>query len=287
MKTALVAVLAVSAPASAANVLVLSSGSAPIDNAVIAALTAHGHTCTLGAPFYQQSFTAQSLAPYQTVYMQANNNWILGEISATAGLNLRNWVHGGGRLVTSEWVTYYSTPGEAFAPLTTILPLNPSTDYGSEPSTAYFPSVPDAAINAGLPFSIGFWLDDYAGTQIHTSAKTGATNYYLAPGGHAGLAGWTHGTGSVYSFSTTCGPSQIANADFARLLSNVMGAVPCYANCDNSTAAPVLNVNDFLCFLNRFAAGETYANCDHSTVGPVLNILDFSCFLNQFAIGCP
>jgi hypothetical protein len=30
---------------------------------------------------------------------------------------------------------------------------------------------------------------------------------------------------------------------------------PCYANCDASTIAPVLNVNDFVCFLNRFAAG--------------------------------
>ena len=61
----------------------------------------------------------------------------------------------------------------------------------------------------------------------------------------------------------------------------------CYANCDASTVAPVLNVLDFNCFLNRFAAGESYANCDGSTVAPVLNVLDFNCFLNQFAAGCP
>ena len=29
----------------------------------------------------------------------------------------------------------------------------------------------------------------------------------------------------------------------------------CYANCDNSTTAPVLNVSDFACFLNAFATG--------------------------------
>ena len=29
----------------------------------------------------------------------------------------------------------------------------------------------------------------------------------------------------------------------------------CYANCDGSTTAPVLNVNDFTCFMNRYAAG--------------------------------
>ncbi len=61
----------------------------------------------------------------------------------------------------------------------------------------------------------------------------------------------------------------------------------CYANCDNSTTSPALNVLDFSCFLNRFAAGDPYANCDGSTTPPVLNVLDFSCFLNQFAAGCP
>ena len=53
-----------------------------------------------------------------------------------------------------------------------------------------------------------------------------------------------------------------------------------------STTPPVLNVLDFTCFLNRFAAGDAYANCDGSTQAPVLNVLDFSCFLNQFAAGC-
>jgi hypothetical protein len=62
--------------------------------------------------------------------------------------------------------------------------------------------------------------------------------------------------------------------------------VPCYANCDNSTNTPALNVLDFSCFLNRFAAADPYANCDNSTNPPVLNVLDFSCFLNKFAAGC-
>ncbi len=60
----------------------------------------------------------------------------------------------------------------------------------------------------------------------------------------------------------------------------------CYANCDASTLVPFLNVNDFTCFLNKFAAGDTYANCDQSTLPPVLNVNDFSCFTNAFAAGC-
>jgi probable HAF family extracellular repeat protein len=65
-----------------------------------------------------------------------------------------------------------------------------------------------------------------------------------------------------------------------------LGSVPCYANCDQSTTPPLLNVADFGCFLNRFAAGDPYANCDSSTTAPVLNVADFSCFLNAFAAGC-
>ena len=61
---------------------------------------------------------------------------------------------------------------------------------------------------------------------------------------------------------------------------------PCYANCDQSAAAPVLNVIDFACFLNHFAAGDPYANCDGSSTVPVLNVSDFACFLNKFAAGC-
>jgi hypothetical protein len=60
----------------------------------------------------------------------------------------------------------------------------------------------------------------------------------------------------------------------------------CYANCDGSTTAPVLNVNDFICFNNRFAAGESFANCDASTIAPTLNVNDFTCFLNAYAAGC-
>jgi V8-like Glu-specific endopeptidase len=73
-------------------------------------------------------------------------------------------------------------------------------------------------------------------------------------------------------------------------------SAPCYANCDNSTASPILNVDDFTCFINSFAEAQGlphaqqlnhYANCDGSTAAPVLNVDDFTCFINAFALGCP
>jgi hypothetical protein len=63
--------------------------------------------------------------------------------------------------------------------------------------------------------------------------------------------------------------------------------VVCYANCDQSTQPPTLNVNDFVCFMSAFASGQSYANCDGSTQAPVLTINDFVCFQQSFAAGCP
>jgi trimeric autotransporter adhesin len=71
---------------------------------------------------------------------------------------------------------------------------------------------------------------------------------------------------------------------------------PCYPNCDASTTSPILNVEDFTCFITEFASAlalppqqqlDHYANCDQSTTPPVLNVQDFTCFINRFAQGCP
>jgi hypothetical protein len=96
---------------------------------------------------------------------------------------------------------------------------------------------------------------------------------YAPPGGTAGQI--------AYDQWALTGKSAPTVMDAASI------TLPCYANCDGSTIAPVLNVQDFACFLNAFAANDPYANCDGSTVVPVLNVQDFACFLNKFAQGCP
>lgn len=65
-------------------------------------------------------------------------------------------------------------------------------------------------------------------------------------------------------------------------------APACYADCDKTTGVGVLDIFDFLCFGNQFAAGNSYAcNCDLSTGLNVCDIFDFLCFGNGFARGCP
>jgi hypothetical protein len=107
-------------------------------------------------------------------------------------------------------------------------------------------------------------------------------------------------TNITYTSQGTCSPvltPAIACLDLYSFTSNgarwdsislqAAGGTGCYANCDASTAAPVLNVADFTCFLQKFSAGDTYANCDASTASPVLNVADFTCFLQKFSAGCP
>jgi hypothetical protein len=39
--------------------------------------------------------------------------------------------------------------------------------------------------------------------------------------------------------------------------------------------------------MNAWAAGDPYANCDQSWVVPILNVNDFACFQQFYAAGCP
>jgi hypothetical protein len=104
------------------------------------------------------------------------------------------------------------------------------------------------------------------------------------------------GAGGVFITGETTGALGGPSAGSADIyLARYPGQV-CYPNCDGSTTPPILNVEDFSCFINEFAAASLlppaqqqvhYANCDGSTTPPVLNVEDFSCFINAFAQGCP
>jgi hypothetical protein len=80
------------------------------------------------------------------------------------------------------------------------------------------------------------------------------------------------------------GPMEVSGGQVPSRLVQWVGCPNCYANCDNSAAKPKLNVDDFICFIDRFAVQDPYADCNHDGS---LNIADFICFVNRFAVGCP
>jgi hypothetical protein len=130
------------------------------------------------------------------------------------------------------------------------------------------------------------WDVSTIGTQIAIMWAQGGPN---AVGG--GLPNnawlWNPGGGWGYPNNIKPVPQDLQGTGQTGVNYTIYGVpVPCYANCDHSTEAPILNVNDFQCFINAFATGSVYANCDSSTAAPTLNVNDFQCFLNQFAMGC-
>ena len=154
MKTSVTASLCVSAlmtaGAGAANIYMLSSTDPMTDDAAAAALTSRGHTVTIGLPYSSFDGTAD-LTGFQTVYLQANFNWTGTNMPDAGQQQLIDWVNAGGRLVTGEWVIYYTYTGGKFATLGSIIPGVQTFTYGSITGTTYTQVTPDPAINAGLP----------------------------------------------------------------------------------------------------------------------------------------
>jgi probable HAF family extracellular repeat protein len=201
------------------------------------------------------------------------------ELDETAGIGtLLGYYH--------DWVMPFGVNVAAGGPRAVRYALlnGSPVDYGSPNGNG----VPDGQYGTGIIQDLNYVANPPAGVHLPSQESGGD---HLAP-----YNDWEH---VVLATSAARGPSaplvsdptgelQIAARDWmAANFPPPGGPAPCYANCDASTTAPVLNVLDFNCFLNRFAAGASYANCDGSTTPPVLNVLDFNCFLNRFAAGCP
>jgi hypothetical protein len=158
-------------------------------------------------------------------------------------------------------------------------------------SSTGLPNETTALATTTAPFNLRFNVNNVNWAYAPFSVALAPGRYWVRleanqpPIYHAAV---NHGTSGLPSRSR--GPSgNFGNPSFPIALRLVQGTLPntCYANCDESTTTPILNVADFTCFLQRFASGDSYANCDASTQPPVLNVADFTCYLQRFAVGCP
>jgi agmatine deiminase len=174
---------------------------------------------------------------------------------------------------------------------------------GGENPTAYLRGPRGGEILAsGQPYTIS-WIsdDDVAVTSVELRLSTdgGATFPTLIAGNlpRLGTYSWT-----VPEIDTLRARVRIIardadnNTGYDQSETNFTIGEPCYANCNESTGTPLLSIDDFICFINEFAAAQSlpheeqvghYANCDGSTAPPVLGVDDFICFVNEFAAGCP
>ncbi len=202
------------------RVYVMSSGDAATDNAVLGALTAGGHSPTLGVQ-YTEFDGSIDLSNYDVVYIQANYNWSAGTMPAEGQTYLVNWLSGGRGIVTCEWVLYLSS--YAFSSLASQIFPASYNSYRTTSTATFTRSVEDPILDSGVHATFTFPVDNYAGTESRITPKTGATAFYMsdfAPDG-AGLVGWQLANGGrVIQFSTTNGPSQLADPNFRQLFNN-------------------------------------------------------------------
>lgn len=155
------------------------------------------------------------------------------------------------------------------------------------------------APNGGQAFTNGDitsirWISDddvgVANVDLLLSVDGGATYPYVIASAMADSGAYTW---TVPPMNTTHARVRVVardaegNTGFDDSDADFAISTPCYANCDHSTAPPVLNVADFTCFLQAFQLNDPYANCDGSTSAPTLNVGDFTCFLQKFGLGCP
>jgi hypothetical protein len=226
--------------------------------------------------------------------------------NAGASHPIRGFSSGSGSFVSNGYLFTAGATGEVTQVITALEHLSGDNNYTIQIHTG-------DANQVGPP--IGQWLNVQGGTAANpiatasgpaifgpTILNEGQTYWILAIGQGSATGRWfqrqTAVQPSTYWAQSSNGTQWwLVNSTQLRAMRIVLdGPVGCYANCDGSTTVPILNVEDFTCFINEFAAAQTltpaqqvesYANCDGSTTQPVLNIDDFTCFINQFALGCP
>ena len=208
-------------------VLLLSTGSSTLDTQTASVFENAGYTVTVGSPYH--SVTATEFAGVDVVLLFPNANWSAGDMPTAAQTALVDFLQNGGGLITSEWANWKVGAG-SFQTLGPALPVVSTTQYTGGSTITYTQVEADAVLNAGLPASIAFTADNFAGVESYFTAKNGATVLYSSSGGAngAGMVGWDYGSGRVLQISTTVGSSQLADPHFSLLLQNSVqwAAVP-------------------------------------------------------------
>ena len=126
---------------------------------------------------------------------------------------------------------------------------------------------------------------DFGGVPAKSIVRYDSTGFHVVPGGDVWSGAVGHGV-----IRDERGESLLMGGGYTGANIGTKGLLvgcrlpTCQPNCDLSEGPTRLNVNDFVCFINKYAALDPYANCN---VDSVIDINDFACFMGKFAQGCP
>lgn len=277
----------------AADVLIVSAGSATTDEALVLALNANGHSGTVG-PRYWEFDASFDLGPFDVVYIQGNGNWTQSDMPVDAQAMILEFAQAGGGIIFSEWVVWMVQARNVFQVLGAAMPAEPTATYRNSGTITMTANTPDPFIAQGLPNSFTMPLTSFSGTETFLRPKPNATVFYDSDwvlSGEAGAAvlGWDVCGGRVVNFSTTNGPTQIADPNFQVLLSNLVTWVTRSLE-DNSCPADIatpcggqLNFFDVLQYLSRYAALDPRADLNGDGM---FNLFDVLLYLQYYNQGC-
>jgi hypothetical protein len=157
------------------------------------------------------------------------------------------------------------------------------------PRTSFYTHRGTLLVNDGQGPAAYVWgsFSTFGDLSVHNIARYDLLNHTWSAVGD-GLGG---DTPNLVYMPSRRGPSLFARGSFTTAGGGIVDhsaqlvlCPNCYANCDQSTRAPTLNVNDFLCFMSSFAVSAPGANCTNDAA---IDIADFVCFVGRFAAGCP
>jgi hypothetical protein len=142
--------------ATGVKVYILSGGDPSADNAVSQAIQDRGHSPNLGIPVSSFDGSQVALTDFDVVVILDNTN-VSNRMSAAGKSALRNYLLGGGRVVTTEWFLYNLDRDSILAPVLPAVgcgagaPITSITDTQVEPT--------DPIIHSGMPASFTFSPD--------------------------------------------------------------------------------------------------------------------------------
>jgi hypothetical protein len=208
--------------ATAATVLLLSTGFADSDTAIKSGLERLGHQVDIGPQYV--TFDGTNLSNYDVVILVPSYNYGSGDMPVAGQSALKDFVSSGKGLVTGEWTLWEEAAFGSFLTLDEAIPVVATVNSGGASPITYSVDTPDNVLNAGVDLAFTFVADIVSGSETSFVAKDGATIFYDSDyqDGASGVIGWNFNSGRVISFSTVMGPVELGDPNYSQLLSNAV-----------------------------------------------------------------
>ncbi|NUL82532.1 MAG: hypothetical protein HUU60_07385 [Armatimonadetes bacterium] len=274
------------------NIYVMATRDNAMDDATLSTLQNCGYRPYVGVN-YSEFVGLLYMPEVRAVYFATAHSHVFGDMPADGQQALVEFLDTPGNgLALGEWVHYIEGAGS-------LQILNQV--FGAELNAwrtftlmTFSRVTPNSTLDQGVPSSFDCLLDIYSGTDSHLTPINGGVRFYNSDitddGGQPGSAVTGRqlpARGRVLHFSSTNGPTQLANENFARLFCNAFAwvmqrdaAVPGDANGDGC-----VDDTDLAITLSLFGQTGPGLPADFNN-DETVDDTDLAIVLSNFGLGC-